>query len=168
MKKTKKLLSVLLAMLLVCTLLTACKEDKLVIEEPDTDSNAQTSEDSKDDASSKMVTKVSDNCIVVRTTQESLEGKTDMSLIDYMAKLKEKGEVEFAISDGMITSINGVANPADYSSCWMLYTSDEENANKAWGVVEYKGNEYGSAVSGAETLVIKPDQLYIWVYKSFN
>ena len=166
MKTTKKLLSVLLAVLLVCTMFTACKEDKLVIEEPDT--NNQTSEPAEDNAKEKLVTKVSDICIVVKTTQASLEGKTDMLLIDYMAQLKEQGEVDFTISDGMITSINGVANPADYSSCWMLYTSDEENANKAWGTVEYKGSEYGSALVGAETLVIKPDQLYIWVYKSFS
>ena len=33
--------------------------------------------------------------------------------------------------------------------------------------VEYDGKEYGSAVSGAETLKIKADQLYIWVFKSF-
>jgi hypothetical protein len=68
----------------------------------------------------------------------------------------------------MITSINGIENPADYSSCWMLYTSDEDNANAAWGTVEYEGKEYGSAISGAETLKIKADKLYIWVYKSFS
>jgi hypothetical protein len=50
----------------------------------------------------------------------------------------------------------------------MLYTSDAENSNSAWGTVEYDGKEYGSAVSGAETLKIKADQLYIWVYQSFN
>ena len=71
-------------------------------------------------------------------------------------------------ADGMITSINGIENPADYSSCWMLYTSDAENANASWGTVEFEGAEYGSAISGAETLKIKPDQLYIWVFKSFS
>ena len=118
--------------------------------------------------SEPLVIKDSDTYIVVKTTQEAIGKDTDMLLIDYMAKLKEKGELEFAISNGMITSINGIENPADYSSCWMLYTSDEENANAAWGVAEYQGKQYGSAVSGAETLKIKPDQLYIWVYKSFN
>jgi hypothetical protein len=49
----------------------------------------------------------------------------------------------------------------------MLYTSDAENANASWGTVEYESKQYGSAVSGAETLKIKADQLYIWVYKSF-
>ena len=93
--------------------------------------------------------------------------KTDMVLIDYMQQLKDKGELEFAIENGMIKSINGIDNPADYSSCWMLYTSDGENSNAAWGTVEYEGKEYGSAVSGAETLTIKADQLYIWVFQSF-
>ena len=115
-----------------------------------------------------LVIKDSDTYIVIRTTQKAMGEETDMLLIDYMAKLKEKGDLEFSISNGMITSINGIDNPADYSSCWMLYTSDEENANASWGVVEYEGKQYGSAISGAEALKIKPDQLYIWVYKSFT
>jgi len=147
MKKTtlKKSLSFLLAMMLLAgmMLLTACRSEPLVIKDSDT-------------------------YIVVKTTQEAMGKEADMLLIDYMAKLKEKGELEFSISNGMITSINGIDNPADYSSCWMLYTSDEENANAAWGVVEYEGKQYGSAISGAETLKIKPGQLYIWVYKSFS
>ena len=84
-----------------------------------------------------------------------------------MKILKEKGELELEIENGMITSINGIDNPADFSSCWMLYTSDEEISNVAWGTVEYEGKEYASAVSGAEALKINPDQLYIWVFKSF-
>ena len=99
MKKTnlKKLLSFLLAMVLLAGILTGCREEPLVIKDSDT-------------------------YIVVKTTGE----KDDMYLIDYMEKLKEKGQLEFAVRDGMITSINGIDNPADFSSCWMLYTSDEE------------------------------------------
>lgn len=143
MKNTmKKALSLLLVMLITCAvLLSACQKA-----EP-------------------LVIKDSDTYIVIKTTGQET---ADMTLMDYMEELKNKGELEFAVSDGMITSINGIDNPADYSSCWMLYTSDEENANKAWGTVEYDGNEYGSAISGAETLKIKADQLYIWVYKSFS
>lgn len=143
MKNTmKKTLSLLLVMLITCAvLLPGCQKA-----EP-------------------LVIKDSDTYIVIKTTGQET---ADMTLMDYMEELKNKGELEFAVSDGMITSINGIDNPADYSSCWMLYTSDEENANKAWGTVEYDGNEYGSAISGAETLKIKADQLYIWVYKSFS
>ena len=148
MKQTKKtlqkILSCLLAMLLLAgsLLLTGCQSEPLVIKD-------------------------SDIYIVIKTTQEAMGKDADMVLMDYMLKLKEKGELEFEIQNGMITSINGIANPADYSSCWMLYTSDEENANSAWGVVEYQGKQYGSAIAGAETLKIKADQIYIWVYKSF-
>ena len=144
MKNTmKKAMSFLLVVMLFASvlLLPGCKNEKLVIKDSDT-------------------------YIVIKTTRDSV-GDGDMLLIDYMSQLKEKGELEFTISDGMINSINGIENPADYSSCWMLYTSDEENANAAWGTIEYDGKEYGSAVAGAETLKIKADQLYIWVYKSF-
>ena len=46
-----------------------------------------------------------------KTTQEAIGDKTDMLLIDYMKVLKEKGELEFKIENGMITSINGIENP---------------------------------------------------------
>ena len=142
MKTTKKLVSVLFAALLLLSM-TACKSEPLVIKDSDT-------------------------YIVIKTTREAIGDKTDMLLIDYMAKLKEKGQLEFEIANGMITSINGIENPADYSSCWMLYTSDEELSNSGWGIVDYEGKQYGSAISGAETLPIKADRLYIWVFKSFS
>ena len=144
--KMKKSLSFLLAVMMIAgtMLLSGCvKKDPLVIKDSDT-------------------------YIVIKTTQEAIGEEKDMLLIDYMAKLKEKGQLEFEIANGMITSINGIENPADYSSCWMLYTSDGELSNSGWGIVEYEGKQYGSAISGAETLPIKADQLYIWVYKSFS
>ncbi|MBE6960141.1 MAG: hypothetical protein E7448_05420 [Ruminococcaceae bacterium] len=150
MKTTKKILSCLLAILVLAStiLLTGCNGEPLIKNDP-------------------LVIKDSDTYIVIKTTQDAMGDKTDMLLIEYMELLKEKGELEFRVENGMITSINGIDNPADYSSCWMLYTSDETLSNVSWGTVEYEGKEYGSAVSGAETLQIKPDQLYIWVYKSF-
>lgn len=141
----RKILSLSLAMmLLACTVfLTGCKSEPLVIKDSDT-------------------------CIVIKPTQESMDGKTDLFLIDYMNTLAEDGKLTCKISDGMVTSINGIDNPADFSSCWMLYTSDAENANSAWGTVQYDGKEYGSAISGAETLKIKAGELYIWVFQSFS
>jgi hypothetical protein len=115
-----------------------------------------------------LVINDSEHCIVIKTTEKSRDGNTEKLLIDYMAELKEKGELDYTTKDGMVTSINGIETPADFSYCWMLYTSDTENANDAWGTVEYEGKEYGSAILGAEALKLKPDQLYIWVYKSFN
>ena len=146
MKNTsKKILSCLLAMLMIVSAvaLTGCQKEPLVIKDSDT-------------------------CIVIKVTQEAMGDKTDLLLIDYMQTLKDKGELEFKIADGMVTSVNGIDNPVDFSSCWMLYTSDEALSNAAWGTVEYEGREYGSAVVGAEKLTIKPDQLYIWVYQSFS
>ncbi len=143
MKKTnKRTLSVLLMLLLLATMLTGCKQEPLVIKDSET-------------------------CIVIKTTEDAMKGKEDMLLIDYMELMRDEG-LEFTVSDGMIVSINGIDNPADYSSCWMLYTSDPELSNSTWGTVEYEGEEYGSAVSGAETLKIKPGQLYIWVFQSFS
>ena len=141
----KKILSCILVLAIMAgiMLLTGCQKEPLVIQESDT-------------------------YIVLKTTAEAMDGKTDLLLIDYMNTLSGTGELVCTIEDGMITSINGIANAADYSSCWMLYTSDEENANTAWGQIEYNGMVYGSAISGAETLKIKADQLYIWVYQSFS
>ena len=120
-----KVRAVFLALILIASMLatSSCKQDPLVIYDSDT-------------------------TIVIRC--EEVDG--DVTLIDYMTELKEKGEIEFTIENGMITSINGIANPADFSSCWMLYTSDAEMANSAWGTVLYDGAEYGSAILGAESL----------------
>ena len=40
-----------------------------------------------------LVIKDSDTYIVIKTTQESLDGKTDMLLIDYMNELVKSGEL---------------------------------------------------------------------------
>jgi hypothetical protein len=143
--KNKKILACLLAALLLMNilLLAGCQSEPLVIKESDT-------------------------CIVLKVTEEAIGGNTDMVLIDYMDTLVKEGKLTCTIENGMVTSINGIDNPADFSSCWMLYTSDADNSNAAWGTVEFEGAQYGSAISGAETLKVKPGQLYIWVYKSFS
>jgi hypothetical protein len=143
--KNRKILACLLAALLLMNilLLAGCQSEPLVIKESDT-------------------------CIVLKVTEEAIGGNTDMVLIDYMDTLVKEGKLTCTIENGMVTSINGIDNPADFSSCWMLYTSDADNSNAAWGTVEFEGAQYGSAISGAETLKVKPGQLYIWVYKSFS
>ena len=143
--KNKKILACLLAALLLMNilLLAGCQSEPLVIKESDT-------------------------CIVLKVTEEAIGGNTNMVLIDYMDTLVKEGKLTCTIENGMVTSINGIDNPADFSSCWMLYTSDADNSNAAWGTVEFEGAQYGSAISGAETLKVKPGQLYIWVYKSFS
>ena len=137
--KTRRMLALLMAMVISATLLCACQK-----KEP-------------------LVIKDSDTCIVITVA----EGTAEMSLNDYMLQLKDKGELDFTMENGMITAINGKENAADYSSCWMLYTSDADFSNAAWGVAQYDGKEYGSATLGADMLKVKAGQLYIWVYQSF-
>jgi hypothetical protein len=114
-----------------------------------------------------MVIKESDTYIVIHVSSEQMELTDTTTLVEYMNALKEDGALDFEMTNGMVSSVNGIENPADWSSCWMLYTSDEDNANTAWGEVEYKGEVYGSAIVGAETLTIKEGCLYIWIYQSF-
>ena len=144
MKKTTKRLSCLmLVLLLACSmLLSGCKSEPLVIKDSDT-------------------------FIVLKITEDVMEGREDQYLIEYMNDLAQEGKLACTISDGMITSINGIENPADFSSCWMLYTSDKDFSNRTWGTVEYEGVEYGSAISGAEVLKIKAGEIYIWVFQKF-
>lgn len=105
-----------------------------------------------------------DGDYIVITAEEDAEGKT---LLAYMNDLKAQEKLSFELANGMVTNINGKANAADFSSCWMLYTSDSENANEVWGVVEYEGKNYGSAMLGAESLPVKSGEIYIWWYQSF-
>ncbi|MBQ9940710.1 MAG: hypothetical protein IJO74_04130 [Clostridia bacterium] len=115
-----------------------------------------------------VVIKDSDTCIVIIPDSSYLEGKTKVPLIDYMEYLKGKGELDYTAENGMITSLNGTENPSDFSSCWMLYTNDPDNSSTAWGTIEYNGTVCGSALTGADTAIIKPDALYIWVFKAFS
>ncbi len=101
---------------------------------------------------------------VVIAVEETDENATLLNCMEYLAT--EEGFV-YEFVGGMLTSINGKANAADFSSCWMLYTSDAEMANTAWGTVEYNGETLGSAIVGAETLVVAEDEIYVWVYQSF-
>ena len=113
------------------------------------------------------VIKESDTYIVISVSNETMEITENTTLVEYMYALKENGELDFEMNNGMVSSVNGIENPADWSSCWMLYTGDVDNANTAWGEVEYKGEAYGSAVLGAESLKIKDGCLYIWIFQAF-
>ena len=89
------------------------------------------------------------------------------TLLDAMTYLKNEGELNFEITGGMVSSIEGKANPADWSACWMLYTSDTEMSNTEWGTITYDSNVYGSAILGAETLQVTSGEYYIWSYDVF-
>lgn len=119
------------------------------------------------DEKDPLVIKDTDNYVVIRADSEQLKIDGNTTLLDYMNALKEKNELDFEISGGMVVSVDGVANASDFSSCWMLYTSDEGNSNSAWGTALYKEKEYGSATLGCEQLKVKDGELYIWYYQSF-
>ena len=111
----------------------------------------------------------------VKNFLDKLEGKTDgvalayrmEALIDYMERARLNGGFTYEVKDGMVTSINGKSNTADFSGCWMLYTSDTEFSNTAWGTVEYGEKTLGSAIVGAEELPTKADEIYLWEYCTF-
>ena len=114
------------------------------------------------------VIKETDEKIIITVSSKQMELTDSTTLLEYMQSLKKDGEFEFEIVSGMITSINGIENPADWSSCWMLYTNDTELSNSSWGTAEYNGETFGSAVVGAEELIVKDGYKYIWYYQSFN
>ena len=49
----------------------------------------------------------------------------------------------------------------------MLYTSDAELSNTAWGEVEYNGAKLGGAIVGAGELPVAEGQIYVWSYQGF-
>lgn len=96
-----------------------------------------------------------------------LKVQGEETVLDVMQYLQADGQFIFAENGGMITSINGKENTADWSYCWMLYTSDAEMANKEWGEIEYNGEKLGSAVLGADFLPVVEGEVYVWYYKGF-
>ena len=103
---------------------------------------------------------VTDTQVVIRV--DETDGKA--VLLNAMEKLQSKGELTFTVSGGMVTAINGVENDTTNYIYWMLYTSDSEMSNAAWGTVEYDGQTLGSAALGAEDLIVAKDAIYIWKY----
>lgn len=89
------------------------------------------------------------------------------TLLDAMTYLKDEGELIFDLTGGMVSSIEGKANLADWSACWMLYTSDAEMSNTGWGTITYEENTYGSAILGAESLTVSAGEYYVWSYDTF-
>lgn len=94
-----------------------------------------------------------------------IETEGNETLIDAMASLQESGKLQYAVLSGMVTELNGKANTAN--SYWMLYTSDAELSNTAWGTIEYEGKTLGSAIVGAEALTVEKGEYYVWVYQTF-
>ena len=118
--------------------------------------------DKEGTAKAEIVSK-SDTMVVMKVNET--EGFA--TLLDAMNYLKEEGQLTFEFTGGMISSIEGKANPADWSACWMLYTSDTEMSNAEWDTITYEENTYGSAILGAEGLTVSAGEYYIWSYDTF-
>ena len=123
---------------------------------------------SKNPALATTLVKVDGDVITITVDSDYLDITETTVLLDYMKALKNDGAIEYTLSnDGMIVSINGQENPADWSKCWMLYSNDAELTNEAWGTVTVDGVTYFSAILGAESLPIKDGKIYVWEFKSF-
>lgn len=118
--------------------------------------------DKEGSAKAEIVSKT-DTMVVIKVNET--EGFA--TVLDAMTYLKEEGELTFEIVGGMVSSIEGKENPADWSACWMLYTSDAEMSNTEWGTITYEGNTYGSAILGAESLEVSAGEYYLWSYDTF-
>ena len=100
---------------------------------------------------------------VAITVTQTVTAET--TLLEVMQAEQDAGKLTFEVQNGMVSSINGTANTTN--SFWMLYTTDENNANAEWGTYEWNGETLGSAVAGAETLVVVQGETYVWVYQTF-
>lgn len=102
---------------------------------------------------------------LIITAQDSSFDFGNKTLKDYMEYLQSNKHFTFTVSNGMVTAINGTSNTTN--SYWMLYTSDSEYANAAWGTFDNNGNVYGSATLGYRELPIKENCVYVWAYLKF-
>ena len=104
----------------------------------------------------------SDTYVVINVPDDVADNTT---LEDYMKTLSSK--ISFTVENGMVTTINEVSSIPNGNGYWMLYTTDEENSNKAWGEIDYNGTNYASSTLGVETLKVKKGESYIWLYEQF-
>ncbi len=138
----KKLLSIILIVVILALSLTACGGSPKVVE-------------------------MTEDSVVITVSSKILKIEEGTTLSDYMNALKDKGELEFKEESGMVTEINGMVADSSKNEFWGLYTSDENNSNTAWGVVNFDEKEFGSATLGANDLKIKDGYIYIWSISSF-
>lgn len=110
------------------------------------------------------VVKESTETRVVISVNEAEENAT---LLSVMEKLQADEKLTFTLSGTMVTSVNGKENAADFSSCWMLYTSDTEMSNTNWGTIDCDGKTLASAIVGADTLTVISGGVYVWEYQTF-
>ncbi len=106
---------------------------------------------------------VSENIVVIEL---KCAGEAEF-LIDVMADAQKAGEFTYVVKNGMVDSVNGKTNAADWSYCWMVYTSDTEMSSTAFGSYEYGGQTLGSANLGVEALPLLDGGIYVLHYQKF-
>ena len=143
--------------------LTTCSSCSLPIDLPFLNTSDKVSVSVQEEVKVATVQQATEDMVAILVLEE-----TDGRLVDVMESLQADGLMTFTKdSQGMVTAVNGTENAADWSACWMLYTSDAEFSSTEWGGYEYKGETLGSAIFGADTLPVKKGEVYIWVYTSF-
>ena len=113
-------------------------------------------------AAGKVVERT-DTLVAIRVTET--DGAA--TLFDVMQSLQEDGKLTYTLSGTMLQSLNGKENAADFSSCWMLYTSDTVMGNTEWGEYDYNGTNCLSAILGGDSLRVIENAYYVWVYTTF-
>lgn len=121
-------------------------------------SSVEESSSSVEDSSSSEESST-DVAIIV---ENATEGQT---LLSYMETLQADGEITFSVRGGLLVTLNGTSNTT--KSYWMLYTTDADNSNEAWGTYVYNGETLASSMYGVESLVVKNGETYIWTYQTF-
>lgn len=116
------------------------------------------------------IEKVNENRVIIYiedVKEVRFDYQSQWTLMDVMDDAKVCAKLTYESAGGMVTSIEGKANAADFSSCWMLYTSDTEMANKQWGEITVEDKTLGSAIVGAESLTVLEGETYVWEYQTF-
>ena len=108
---------------------------------------------------------------IVESTQERVvilveEADGEATLFNVMEELS-KDDFTYELSGTMVSKINGTENAADFSACWMLYTSDSEMGNSEWGTYDFQNVTCLSASVGGDALTVSAGAYYIWVYTTF-
>ena len=109
------------------------------------------------------VVEKTDTLIVIRV-DDADEG---VVLFNVMKDLQKQNQLQFELSGTMLSSLNGKHNLADFSACWMLYTSDTAMGNAQWGTYDYQGMVCLSAILGGDALTVSSGNYYVWVYVTF-
>ena len=110
-----------------------------------------------------LVVETTETCVVIKVNKAD----DNQTVLGVMQALQTEGKMSYTLSGTMVTAINGKENPADFSACWMLYTSDSEMANSEWGTYTYNENVYASAILGANAMPVIDGAYYIWAYVAF-